>query len=222
MKSVREYITPHGNIKFLHQIRGIRLRIYYNILFVIISVIDQYNYRGRGDPQLAPFVTYGGQIIGQAVIAALNSIQDLNSAFQLHSVHCYFVNPTQYDRDIFYKVQRIKEGKSFCLLTVEASQGNGDGDGRVTFKCMVSFDKPEPPAATSVLDFTTKHIMPIVPHPEHPTATVDSDRQCLIHFEKLIYGIHRFSHLDMYMCLTKMEYENYTKQGDLENQGEVG
>ena len=180
-------------------------------MFIIILVIDQYNYRGRGDPQLAPIVTYGGQLIGQAVTAAFNSIQDLDSAFLLHSVHCYFVNPTQYDRDIFYKVQRIKEGKSFCSLTVEASQGNGDGDGdgRVTFKCMISFDKPEPPGTTSVLDFTTKHIMPVVRHPERPSATVDSDRQCLIHFEKLIYGIHRFSHLDMYMCLTKTEYENY-------------
>ena len=180
-------------------------------MFIIILVIDQYNYRGRGDPQLAPIVTYGGQLIGQAVTAAFNSIQDLDSAFQLHSVHCYFVNPTQYDRDIFYKVQRIKEGKSFCSLTVEASQGNGDGDRRVTFKCMVSFDKPKPPAATSVLDFTTKHTMPVVPHPDHPSATVDSDRQCLVHFEKLVYSGRGYPYLDsMYMCLTKTEYENYT------------
>ncbi len=171
-------------------------------------MIDQYNYRGRGDPQLgAPIAAYGGQIIGQALTAAFSSVQDLDSAFQLHSVHCYFVNPTQYDRDILYKVQRIKEGKSFCSLTVEARQG--DGDGRLTFKCMASFDKPESSAATSVLDFTSKHIMPVVPHPDRPSATVDSDRQYLIHFEQLFYESHRFPHLDMYMCLTKTEYENY-------------
>ena len=170
-------------------------------------MIDQYNYRGRG--QLGLIYTYGGQIIGQALTAAFNSIQDLDSAFQLHSVHCYFVNPTQKNQDVLYKVQRIKEGKSFCSLTVEASQGNGDGDERITFKCMVSFDKPEPPAATSVLDFTTKHIMPVVPHPDRPSATVDSDRQCLVHFEKFVYSGHGFPYLDIYMCLTKMEYENY-------------
>ena len=172
-------------------------------------MIDQYNYLGRG--QLGLVYAYGGQIIGQALTAAFNSIQDLDSAFQLHSVHCYFVNPTQKNQDVLYKVQRIKEGKSFCSLTVEASQGNGDGDGRVTFKCMVSFDKPEPPGATSVLDFTTKHVMPAVPHPDRPSATVDSDHQCLVHFEKLLYSGRGYPYLDnMYMCLTKTEYENYT------------
>ena len=168
-------------------------------------MIDQHYYSGRGNPKLGgSTAAYGGQIIGQALTSAFNSIQDLDSTFQLHSIHCYFVNPTLYDRDIFYKVQRIKEGKSFCSLTVEASQG----DDRVTFKCMVSFDKPEPPAS-SVLDFTTKHIMPIVPHPDRPNATIDSDRQILFHFERLFYDKHMFSDLDMYMCLTKTEYENY-------------
>ena len=149
--------------------------------------------------------------------AAFNSIQDLDSAFQLRSVHCYFINPTQKNQDILYKVQRIKEGKSFCSLTVEASQSNGDGDGRVTFKCMVSFDKPEPPAATSVLDFTTKHIMPVVPHPDRPSATVDSDRQYLVDFEKIFYGRRRHkSAVDVYLCLTKTEYENFMARRPVE------
>ena len=172
-------------------------------------MIDQYNYLGRD--QLGLVHAYGGELIGQALTAAFNSIQDLDSAFQLHSVHCYFVSPTQKNQDVLYKVQRIKEGKSFCSLTVEASQGNGDGDGRVTFKCMVSFDKPEPPAVTGVLDFTTKHVMPVVPHPDRPSATVNSDRQHLVHFEKLVYSVRGYPYLDnMYMCLTKTEYDNYT------------
>ena len=168
-------------------------------------MVDQHNYSGRGDPKLGgPTAVYGGQIIGQALTSAFNSIRDLNSTFQLHSMHCYFVNPTQYDQDIFYKVQRIKEGKNFCSLTVEASQG----DGRITFKCMVSFDKPEP-ASSNVLDFTTKHIMPIVAHPDNPNAAVDSDHQYLVHFEKFFYDKYIFPGLDIYMCLTKTEYENY-------------
>ena len=174
-------------------------------------MIDQYNYSGRGNPKFGgPTAVFGGQVIGQALTAAFNSIRDVDSTFQLHSIHCYFVNPTLYEHDIFYKVERIKEGKSFCSLTVVASQG----DGRVTFKCMVSFDKPEPPAS-NVFDFTVRH-MPIVPHPDNPSAAVDSDRRCLISFEKFFYDAYVFPGLEIYQCLTTKELEDYRARRPLE------
>ena len=165
-------------------------------------MIDQNNYSARGNPKIgAPAGAYGGQLIGQALTSAFNSIQDLDSTFQLKSLHCYFVNPTLYNQGIFYKVHRIKGGKSFCSLTVDAIQA----DGRVTFKCILSLDKPEPEASRNVLDFTTRHLMPRVPHPDYPNAPVDSDNRHLVHFTHSPF----FAALDIYSCSTKRAYENF-------------
>ena len=87
------------------------------------------------------------------------------------------------------------------------------GDGRVTFKCMVSFDKPEPAAISNVLDYTTRH-MPIVPHPDNPNAAVDSDRRYLISSEKFFY--RTYPDLDMCVCFSKKEFEDYRARKPIE------
>ena len=103
---------------------------------------------------------YGGQLASQALMAATKSISDLDSSFLLHSIHCYFVGPTQASSDLVYKVERIKDGKTFCSVSVQAVQR-----GRVTFHCLASFQKNENVDVDSVLDYT-RHPMPVVPHPD--------------------------------------------------------
>ena len=101
---------------------------------------------------------YGGQIASQALVSATKSISDLDSSFLLHSIHCYFVGPTQASSEVVYKVERIKDGKTFCSVSVQALQ-----KGRVTFHCLASFQKNENVGVK--LDYT-RHPMPVVPHPD--------------------------------------------------------
>ena len=169
----------------------------------IPAEIYKNNYSSRGTAG-APNAVFGGQVIGQALTAAFNSIQDLDSAFQLHSIHCYFVGPTLYNQDIHYKVQRIKEGKSFCSLTVDATQGSYDN---VTLKCIASFDKPEPPSS-NVLDFATKE-MPTVPHPDYLNDFIEANDLKVFYFNEYFRAQYSFPGLDIYMCLTTKELEDF-------------
>ena len=153
---------------------------------------------------------YGGQVIGQALTSAFQSIQDLDSSFRLHSIHCYFVGPTKYDQDIHYKVQRIKEGKSFCSLTVDATQG----DNVIKSKFMVSFDKPEPGPNSNLFDFASRE-MPSVPHPDGLNLrgdTMESDEGLnLFHFNEYFSSVQdSFPGLNIYMCLTVKEMEDFS------------
>ena len=154
---------------------------------------------------------YGGQIIGQALMSAIHSVQDLDSSFQLHSIHCYFVGPTKYNQDIRYKVQRIKEGKSFCSLTIDSTQG----DNVTTSKFMVSFNKPEPGPNSNLFDFASRK-MPSVPHPDSLNSTSDtmeSDEGLnLFHFNEYFGSMYTFSGLDVYLCLTVKEMEDFASR----------
>ena len=137
------------------------------------------SYLGRGSVGSKASV-YGGQVVAQSLIAACKSVQEADSDFLIHSLHCYFVGPTLYNRDILYGVQRIREGKTFSSYIVDASQ-TGPGGG-TTCKCMVSFDKPE--VGNNAFDFASR-TMPVVPHPDRPDDPVESDRMLLIDFEKV-------------------------------------
>lgn len=78
---------------------------------------------------------YGGQVLAQAVSAANTTIEDDKI---LHSIHCYFINPGDNDLDITYKVEIIKDGRSFNTRRVVASQS-----GRDIFIMSASYQRPE-------------------------------------------------------------------------------
>ena len=145
---------------------------------------------------------YGGQIIGQALWATTESMMKVDSNFVLSSFHSYYVSPTVSDKEIRYKVQRLKEGRNFCTLTVEASQVSD----RICFKCMASFDKLGP--VGNAFDMETKP-MPIVPHPDRPDAPVDSDRKYLITGEEFFIGTpaKMLSSVNLLFCFTAKEIE---------------
>ncbi len=100
---------------------------------------------------------YGGQVMGQALMAACKCVFDFSPSFIMHSFHCYFVGPMQTSPEVIYKVTRVKDGHNFCSLSVVAVQG-----GKVCFHCLVSFQNPE--GVKAKLDYT-KHPKPEVPHP---------------------------------------------------------
>jgi len=78
---------------------------------------------------------FGGQVLGQALVAAGRTIEDR----VCHSLHAYFLLPGDPKVPILYEVDRSRDGKSFSSRRVVAIQ-----HGRQIFHMSVSFQVPEP------------------------------------------------------------------------------
>jgi acyl-CoA thioesterase-2 len=79
---------------------------------------------------------FGGQVIGQALVAASRTVEDPRPA---HSLHAYFIRPGDPAHPILYTVERDRDGKSFTTRRVVAVQ-----HGRAIFNMAVSFQVEEP------------------------------------------------------------------------------
>lgn len=98
---------------------------------------------------------FGGQVIGQSMVAACRTVKD-----QLpHSLHCYFILPGDPQVPIIYEVERVRDGKSYSTRRVTAIQY-----AKSIFLMMVSFHAK----AEGTFDHQEK--MPDVPQPEKLTA----------------------------------------------------
>jgi len=75
---------------------------------------------------------YGGQVIGQALVAASRTVED--EARIAHSLHGYFLRPGDTTIPILYSVDRIRDGRSFTTRRVIAVQR-----GEPIFSMSVSF-----------------------------------------------------------------------------------
>ena len=79
---------------------------------------------------------YGGQVIGQALVAACRTVEDESRA--AHSLHGYFLRPGDTTIPILYSVDRIRDGRSFNTRRVVAVQ-----KGQAIFSMSVSFQVME-------------------------------------------------------------------------------
>ncbi len=79
---------------------------------------------------------YGGQVIGQAMVAAGRTVED--KVRTAHSLHAYFLRPGDPKTPIIYEVDRIRDGRSFTTRRVVAIQ-----KGRAIFSMAVSYQVPE-------------------------------------------------------------------------------
>jgi acyl-CoA thioesterase-2 len=93
---------------------------------------------------------FGGQVAGQALVAAGRTVERGN----VHSLHAYFLRPGDPTVPIIYDVDRIRDGNSFTTRRVVAIQ-----HGRAIFNLAASFhiDEPGP---------DHQYPMPVVPPPE--------------------------------------------------------
>ncbi|MEY4561154.1 MAG: hypothetical protein RLZZ618_431 [Pseudomonadota bacterium] len=94
---------------------------------------------------------FGGQVLGQSLMAAALTVESTRRA---HSLHAYFLRPGDKDAKIVYDVDRIRDGGSFATRRVVAIQ-----HGRPIFTCAVSFHVQEDGALH-------QDPMPEVPGPE--------------------------------------------------------
>ncbi|TYL47274.1 acyl-CoA thioesterase [Marinomonas sp. IMCC 4694] len=61
---------------------------------------------------------FGGQVIGQGLSAATQTVEDRFP----HSLHCYFLRPGDSSQPIEYNVEIVRDGSSFSVRRVIASQ----------------------------------------------------------------------------------------------------
>ncbi len=94
---------------------------------------------------------YGGQVIGQALVAASRTVEEPRPA---HSLHAYFMRPGDPAAPILYTVERDRDGQSFTTRRVVAIQ-----HGRPIFNMAVSFQIEEQ-------GLEHQFDMPDVPSPE--------------------------------------------------------
>jgi acyl-CoA thioesterase-2 len=102
--------------------------------------------RDTGSPQV-----FGGQVLGQALMAAHGTIED---GRVVHSLHGYFLRRGDFTKPIVYSVDRSRDGGSFSARRVVAVQ-----NGEQIFICSASFQEPE-----TGLEYQAT--MPSVPPPE--------------------------------------------------------
>jgi acyl-CoA thioesterase II len=107
-------------------------------------------FRGRS-PQDRWQRVFGGQVIGQALVAACRTVEGRPP----HSMHAYFLLGGDPKVPIIYEVDRIRDGKSFTTRRVKAIQ-----HGQAIFSMSVSFHNDE------VGPYVHQAVMPTVPSPE--------------------------------------------------------
>ena len=93
-------------------------------------------FRGRS-PQVGWQRVFGGQVIGQALVAACRTVDA--KARPPHSLHAYFLLAGDPKVPIIYDVDRIRDGKSFATRRVVAIQ-----HGSAIFSMSASFHAEEP------------------------------------------------------------------------------
>jgi acyl-CoA thioesterase-2 len=112
--------------------------------------IDRDLFRGTSQ-NLGWGAIFGGQVLGQALSAAT---QTVTADRPVHSVHGYFIRAGELDRPIVYRVDRLRDGRSFSTRRVVAVQ-----EGEAIFSLAASFQVEES-------GFEHSDAMPDVPAPE--------------------------------------------------------
>lgn len=95
---------------------------------------------------------FGGQVLGQALVAAQNTVA---APRQVHSLHGYFILPGDPGIPLRFEVERTRDGGSFSTRLVKVLQ-----EGRSIFTMSASFHASEADA------YDHQIAMPDVPRPE--------------------------------------------------------
>ena len=83
-----------------------------------LDQVDDCVYQGR-QPETALQRVFGGQVAGQALVAAARTADPARS---VHSLHAYFLRPGDTRVPIHYDVERIRDGRSFSTRRVVGRQ----------------------------------------------------------------------------------------------------
>jgi len=134
-----------------------------------LETIEQGIYRGQSQ-DLGFRALFGGQVMGQALSAAQETVSEERF---VHSLHSYFLRPGDATKPVVYEVENIRDGKSFSTRRVQAIQ-----NGKAIFYLTASFQHEElgiehqdkmptvkrPEQCQSLLQFITEH-QQLLPEP---------------------------------------------------------
>lgn len=100
---------------------------------------------------------FGGQVLAQALMAAMRTMVDNRAP---HSLHSYFLRPGDITKDIKFSVEILRDGRSFSARRVHALQ-----DDQPIFSMIASFQQPD-----AGLDHQSSMPEGITPPDELPSA----------------------------------------------------
>lgn len=133
-----------------------------NLLSLLkLETIELGLYRGQSQ-DLGFKAVFGGQVMGQALSAAKETLPEER---KLHSFHSYFLRPGDASKPIVYEVEDIRDGKSFSTRRVSAIQY-----GKPIFYMTASFQIEEQ-------GFEHQLPMPQVPGPDELVSDLDFYQQ---------------------------------------------
>ncbi len=115
-----------------------------------LEMIEDNLFRGH-QPETSLQRVFGGQVAGQALVAAVRTVEPQR---EVHSLHAYFLRPGDTKVPIVYDVERTRDGRSFSTRRVVARQ-----HARTIFAMMLSFQPVE-------AGLEHHDAMPDVPDPE--------------------------------------------------------
>lgn len=131
-----------------------------------LEKIEDGLFRGQSE-DLGLRQVFGGQVVGQALYAAKQTVPQERL---VHSFHSYFLRPGDSRKPIIYDVEVLRDGNSFSARRVAAIQ-----HGKPIFYMTASFQAPEP-------GFEHQKPRPEVPGPEN----LPSESQIARSLEKFI------------------------------------
>lgn len=121
-------------------------------------------FRGKQD-ETRPHHVFGGLVMGQALMAAMRTVDEVASGRVPHSIQCYFLRAGDPKIPILYDVDRIRDGKSFTTRRVVAIQ-----HGKAIFNMAVSFQIEED-------GFEHQASMPTQPGPDSLAAMSETQQR---------------------------------------------
>lgn len=139
-----------------------------------LETIEHNLFRGQ-NRDIGGRSVFGGQVVGQALMAALRTLDENR---QTHSLHAYFLRPGDMRAPIVYEVVRIRDGGSFTTRNVVAIQ-----HGEAIFSMSVSFQRPEKGLEHQCAE------MPNVPAPEALESEHDIRRRLVDRIDERVRGI---------------------------------
>ena len=122
-----------------------------NLLTLLnLEKIEEGLFRGQSE-DLGLRQVFGGQVVGQALYAAKETVPEERL---VHSFHSYFLRPGDSKKPIIYDVETLRDGNSFSARRVAAIQ-----NGKPIFYMTASFQAPE-------AGFEHQKTMPSAPAPD--------------------------------------------------------
>lgn len=164
-------------------------------LDAIVSILDletleQNLFRGRS-PEIGWQRVYGGQVLGQSLMAAIRTVEPGKT---VHSLHAYFLVGGDPSHPIVYEVERIRDGASFSTRRVSALQ-----HGRQIFIMAVSFHVAE-------TGYSHQVPMPQVPAPETLPSSAELMRQLV---DKLPENMRGYWSRDLPVDMRPLDISRY-------------